>query len=73
MTALTAIPVHPISAPRQAFESVSVTSRQDRHLGSFTELRDLQRQRMLQIAAVSTGIVSVSALASAAAVLGLSA
>jgi hypothetical protein len=73
MTALTAIPVHPISAPRQAFESVSVTSRQDRHRGSFTELRDLQRQRMLQIAAVSTGIVSVSALASAAAVLGLSA
>ncbi|QZQ56314.1 hypothetical protein KZI27_05625 [Curtobacterium sp. TC1] len=73
MTALTAIPVHPISAPRQAFESVSVTSRQDRHRGTFTELRDLQRQRMLQIAAVSTGIVSVSALASAAAVLGLSA
>ncbi|MEJ8283753.1 MULTISPECIES: hypothetical protein [Curtobacterium] len=73
MTALTAIPVHPISAPRQAFESVSMTSRQDRHRGTFTELRDLQRQRMLQIAAVSTGIVSVSALASAAAVLGLSA
>ncbi|MGY2900443.1 hypothetical protein ACVKXF_003099 [Curtobacterium sp. PvP017] len=73
MTALTAIPVHPISAPRQAFESVSTTSRQDRHRGTFTELRDLQRQRMLQIAAVSTGIVSVSALASAAAVLGLSA
>lgn len=73
MTALTAIPVHPISAPRQAFESVSMTSRQDRHRGTFTELRDLQRQRMLHIAAVSTGIVSVSALASAAAVLGLSA
>lgn len=73
MTALTAIPVHPISAPRQAFESVSMTSQQDRHRGTFTELRDLQRQRMLQIAAVSTGIVSVSALASAAAVLGLSA
>lgn len=73
MTALTAISVHPISAPRQAFESVSMTSRQDRHRGTFTELRDLQRQRMLQIAAVSTGIVSVSALASAAAVLGLSA
>lgn len=73
MTALTAIPVHPITAPRQAFESVSMTSRQDRHRGTFTELRDLQRQRMLQIAAVSTGIVSVSALASAAAVLGLSA
>jgi hypothetical protein len=49
MTALTAIPVHPISAPRQAFESVSVTSRQDRHRGTFTELRDLQRQRMHRV------------------------
>ena len=73
MTAVTAIPVHSISAPKQAFEATSVTSRRNRHRGGFSELRDAQRQRTLQIAAVSTGIVSVSVLASATAVLGLSA
>ncbi len=73
MTAVTATPVHPISAPKQAFEATLASGRRNRHRGGFSELRDAQRQRTLQIAAVSTGIVSVSVLASAAAVLGLSA
>ncbi|MFK4483998.1 MULTISPECIES: hypothetical protein [unclassified Curtobacterium] len=73
MTTVTAAPVHPISAPEYAFEAASAQSRRNRHRGTFSELRDAQRQRTLQIAAVTTGIVSVSVLASAAAVIGLSA
>lgn len=74
MTTVTATPIESAAGPKAAFDAVVIrTRRAHQHRSTFSEVRDAQRQRTLQLAAISSGIVSVTVLASAAVVLGLSA
>ena len=72
---ITAAEVH--TGPRTARDAVSSAARR-RAAGSgadpvFSEVREARRLHGLQVAAVTTGLVSVTVAASAAIVLGLSA
>jgi hypothetical protein len=60
-------------APRTAHDAVSLRRGRHPHRSPFSEVRAARRQHGLQVAAVSTGIVSVTVAASAAIVLSLSA
>ena len=60
-------------APRTAHDAVSLRRAQHANRSPFSEVREARRQHMLQVAAVSTGILSVTVAASAAVVLTLSA
>jgi len=60
-------------APRTAHDAVSLRRTRSTHRSPFSEVREGRRQHMLQVAAVSTGILSVTVAASAAIVLTLSA
>jgi hypothetical protein len=59
-------------APRTAHGAVSRRRTRSTHRSPFSEVREARRQHMLQVAAVSTGILSVTVAASAAIVLTLS-
>lgn len=58
-------------APRTAHDAVSLRRTRFTHRSPFSEVREARRQHMLQVAAVSTGILTVAA--SAAIVLTLTA
>lgn len=73
MSTVTAAPIESAAGPTAAFDAVAIRAGRMHHRSAFSEVRDAQRQRTLQLAAVSSGIVSVTVLASAAVVLGLSA
>ncbi|MCJ1714745.1 hypothetical protein ACLBWP_06640 [Microbacterium sp. M1A1_1b] len=73
MSTVTAAPIESAAGPKAAFDAVAIRARRAHHRGTFSEVRDAHRHRALQVAAVSSGIVSVTVLASAAVVLGLSA
>lgn len=60
-------------APRTAHDAVSLRRAGSTHRSPFSEVREARRQHMLQVAAVSTGILSVTVAASAAIVLTLTA
>lgn len=60
-------------APTTAHDAVSLRHGRHTHRSPFSEVRAVRRQHSLQVAAVSTGIVSVTVAASAAIVLSLSA
>ncbi len=58
-------------APRTAHDAVSLRRTRSTHRSPFSEVREARRQHTLQVAAVSTGILSVTVAASAAIVLTL--
>lgn len=60
-------------APRTAHDAVSLRRAGATHRSPFSEVREARRQHMLRVAAVSTGILSVTVAASAAIVLTLAA
>lgn len=60
-------------APISAHDAVALRRRRPAQRSPFSEVREARRQHTLQVAAISTGIVSVTAAASAAVVLVLSA
>ncbi|MDP4332436.1 hypothetical protein Q7F20_03575 [Curtobacterium sp. A7_M15] len=60
-------------APRTSHDAVSLRRTRSTHRSPFSEVRDARRQHMLQVAAVSTGILTVTVAASAAIVLTLTA
>ncbi|KTR40378.1 hypothetical protein NS263_07900 [Curtobacterium oceanosedimentum] len=60
-------------APRTAHNIVSLRRTRSTHSSRFSEVREARRQHTLQVAAVSTGILSVTVAASAAIVLTLAA
>ncbi len=71
---ITAAEVH--TGPRTARDAVSSAARRAAGSGAgpvFSEVRAARRLHGLQVAAVTTGLVSVTVAASAAIVLGLSA
>lgn len=73
MSTVTAAPIESAAGPMAAFDAVAIRARHAHRRSTFSEVRDAGRHRVLHLAAVSSGIVSVTALASAAVVLGLSA
>lgn len=72
MSTVTAAPIESATGPKAAFDAVAIRARAH-HRSPFSEVRDAQRHRALQFAAIGSGVVSVTVLASAAVVLGLSA
>ena len=60
-------------APRTAHDAVSLRRTRSTYRSPFSEVREARRQHMLQVAAVSTGIITVTVAASAAIILTLAA
>ncbi len=60
-------------APRTAHDAMSLRRTRSTHSSPFSEVREARRQHVLQVAAVSTGILTVTVAASAAIVLTLTA
>lgn len=58
-------------APKTAHDAVSLRRRRPAQRDPLSEVREARRQHVLQVAAVSTGIASVTLAASAAVVLTL--